>query len=98
MQMIYYCIGRSPISSTADYCALRPNIADIEAWSLKNCLKFNVDKCKYLVIIDKIISFKYLGLNLSSVLSWSNHIDLICAKTRKLLGFVGQKVLQPRWL
>ena len=41
------------ISSTADYCALRQDIADIEAWSLKNCLKFNVDKCKYMVMSRK---------------------------------------------
>ena len=40
-------------SSTADYCALRQDIADIEAWSLKNCLKLNVDKCKYMVIARK---------------------------------------------
>ena len=51
-----------PISYTTDYCALRPNIAYIEAWSLENCLKFNVDKCKCMVIIDNITSFKYLGL------------------------------------
>ena len=74
---------------------------------MKNCLKFNVDKCKYMVIsrkknpvaptlpfllnglpIEKVKSFKYLGLNLSSDFSWSNHIDLICAKARKLLDLL----------
>ena len=32
--------------------------------------------------------YKYLGLNLSPDLSWSHHIDLICTKTRKLVGML----------
>ena len=32
--------------------------------------------------------YKYLGLNLSTDLSWSHHIDLICTKTRKLVGML----------
>ena len=32
--------------------------------------------------------YKHLGFNLSSDLSWSHHIDLICTKTRKLVGML----------
>ena len=38
-----------------------------------------------LVITDH---YKYLGLNLSPDLSWSHHVDLICTKTRKLVGML----------
>ncbi len=35
--------------------------------------------------IEKVNCFKYLGIWLSSELSWSKHIDYICAKPRHLL-------------
>ena len=37
--------------------------------------------------IKKVPSFKYLGILISDDLSWSKHIDRICAKARRLLGF-----------
>ena len=38
--------------------------------------------------LERVYSFKYLGVILNSQLSWSPHIDYICSKTRKLLGFI----------
>ena len=32
--------------------------------------------------------FKYLGVSISSKMSWSDHIDNICTKARKSLGFI----------
>ena len=36
--------------------------------------------------LQKVDTYKYLGLLVSSDLSWSNHISSICSKARKLLG------------
>ena len=36
--------------------------------------------------IQHVKNFKYLGVLLSSDLSWCNHINSICSKARKLLG------------
>ena len=39
-------------------------------------------------ILEKVDCYKYLGLLLTSELSWSSHIHNICAKARKLLGLI----------
>lgn len=38
--------------------------------------------------LEKVDSYKYLGLLLTADLSWSSHISGICAKARKILGLV----------
>ena len=38
--------------------------------------------------IQHVKTFKYLGVLLSSDLSWCNHINSICSKARKLLGLL----------
>ena len=38
--------------------------------------------------IDQVTSFKYLGVLISSNLSWSLHILSICRKSRKLIGIL----------
>ena len=34
--------------------------------------------------LDRVTEFKYLGLRISADLSWSPHINMICAKARRL--------------
>ena len=38
--------------------------------------------------LDRVSSFRYLGVLLTPSLSWSNHITTICSKARKLLGLI----------
>ena len=38
--------------------------------------------------LEQVESFKYLGVLLSSDLSWSSHIESICTKARKLIGLL----------
>ena len=42
---------------------------------------------------EQVQSFKYLGVLISSSLSWSPHIDTVCTKARKLLGLL-QEILR----
>ena len=38
--------------------------------------------------LQHVTSFKYLGVLLTSDLSWSQHVDYVCMKARKLIGLV----------
>ena len=38
--------------------------------------------------LAKVDSFKYLGVNLSTNISWSEHVDCIAVKTRRLVGLL----------
>ena len=38
--------------------------------------------------LERVYSFKYLGVIISSNLSWSPHIQSICCKSRKLIGLL----------
>ena len=39
-------------------------------------------------ILEKVPSFKYLGIMISSDLSWSEHIQRACGKARKIIGLL----------
>ena len=41
--------------------------------------------------MEKVTSMKYLGVHISSDLSWSIHIDIITSKARRTLGFIYRK-------
>ena len=38
--------------------------------------------------LERVTSFKYLGILLTSDLKWSCHIESICSKARKILGLI----------
>ena len=44
----------------------------------------NINGC----VLTKVTSYKYLGVTITSNLSWSPHIDNICSKARRLVGML----------
>ena len=45
-------------------------------------------------VLEVVSTFKYLGLLISSDMSWSNHIKDICSKARKILGLLYRRYYQ----
>ena len=37
-------------------------------------------------VLEKVSSFKYLGINVTDDLTWSTHISVIASNARKILG------------
>ena len=84
-----------------DYNELQHDIDLLHHWTAENFLKFNVSKCKYMVITEKrhscispslhlesttlerVHAYKYLGILITSNLSWSEHITSVCIKAKK---------------
>ena len=76
-----------------DYNELQHDIDILHHWAVENFLKFNVSKCKYMVItkkrhscvppplhlesttLERVHAYKYLGVLITSNLSWSEHIN-----------------------
>ena len=49
--------------------------------------------------LNKTDHFKYLGVNFSTDLTWSHHINAVCKKTRKQIGLLYRNFYQfSNWL
>jgi hypothetical protein len=43
-------------------------------------------------VLERVQSYKYLGIYLSSDLSWNNHVDYACSRANRALGFVRRQL------
>ena len=95
--ILLYCT----ISSRSDFNLLQNDIDPINNWASSNFMTFNESKCKLMQIsrkgnpttpISPLLlngsQLEYLGVLISSDLSWSQHIESVCSKARKILGLI----------
>jgi len=45
-------------------------------------------------VLEEVNTFKYLGVLISSNLSWSTHIQSVCSKARKIAGLLYRRYYQ----
>ena len=39
-------------------------------------------------VIERVSSVKFLGIYISDTLSWNEHVDYVCKKARKIIGYI----------
>ena len=85
------------IETNADYNQMQEDVTSIEQWMTGNFLTLNAAKCKQMLITrSKTHECPQLYLSgqlleqvqSTSSLSWSDHIQSICLKSRRLVGLL----------
>ena len=77
-----------------------------EKWECEWDMSFHPDKCSHLLLtsqknsnpnyilhgqtVETVSSSKYLGLTIQRNRGWDGHLNSICVKANKMLGFLGQ--------
>ena len=95
------------ITSSNDYVDLQNDITEVSNFLNTKLLEFNLGKCKFMSVSKKtsrslkaptLLLNGYvlqqvfdLGITISADLSWHNHINTICNKTRKLIGLLHRR-------
>ena len=89
------------ITSPSDYVQLQQDIDSLSTCVAVKHLQFNATKCRQMLITRKrshslvdgtalirVYEYKYLGVVITSDLSWRPHITNMCNKARKLIGLL----------
>ena len=53
---------------------------------LRSTIPLQVEVNRHL--LEEVVTFKYLGLWISSDLSWTKHIEITCSKARRVLAYM----------
>ena len=72
----------------SNHLNLNPTKCKYMVISRKQCATYSFVLYLNGVPLERVEIFKYLGVLLRSNLGWSDHITMICSKTRKLLGLL----------
>ncbi|RUS78658.1 hypothetical protein EGW08_013585 [Elysia chlorotica] len=94
------------IDRAADQCKMQKDLDGLAVWEQKWLMSFHPDKCEVLHFgkrwqgnyhlrdhpLTATKEAKYLGVTISTDLSWKSHINIISAKANKTLGFLRRNI------
>ena len=92
------------VDAETAFIGLQKDIDNIVQWSRSNKVKLNKSKCKVMLFshkrhamppvfieneqIEQVYTYKYLGVTITPTLKWDEHIDQLCLRAKKLLGYL----------
>lgn len=92
------------VDAETAFIRLQKDINNIVQWSRSNKVNLNKSKCKVMLFshkrhamppvfieneqMEQVRTYKYLGLTITSTLKWDEHIDQLCLRAKKLLGYL----------
>ena len=80
---------------------LQQDLGRLEEWESEWDMSVHSHKCSRLLLtrktlhgqtLETVSAARYLGVTIQSNLGWDRHINNICAKANKLLGFLRQNL------
>ena len=101
------CLLYRTIKSFEDHLTLQKDLDNLQTWATDWGMRFNAKKCYIMSIRNKTHKFysldghileevqdnPYLGLQISSDLKWTTHINKITKKAQSTLGFLRRNLL-----
>ena len=98
------CLIYRTINSKCDHKILQNDLDCLASWASKWQMEFNVAKCKILQVskclrsnfsynmkgtpLEIVEEHNYLGITLHHRMSWKSHINNVCNKSNRILGFL----------
>ena len=89
---------RSLMQKQPSYIGLQKDIDNIVQWSRSNKVKLNKSKCHTRHAmppvfieneqIEQVYAYKNHGLTITPTVKWDEHIDQLCVRATKLLGYL----------
>ena len=95
------------IEGENDSAALQHDLDKLSVWERDWDMEFNPSKCQVIQmtgsrnptnyslhgqVLETVTCARYLGIDISSDLSWNSHIDRITGKATKILNFVRRNI------
>lgn len=98
------CVLYREVSNTTDIDALQSDLNSLLDWCRTWRMELNITKCKHLRVsrkntscpvyklnndpLESVTSYKYLGVHISSNLSWRKHIEHVINNANRTLGYI----------
>lgn len=98
------CVIFREVNNIIDSCTLQSDLNTVDNWCRTWLMELNINKCKVMRVsrsvcsqftyylndipLESTNSYKYLGVHITSNLSWAMHVEQIINKANRTLGYL----------